>query len=81
VRTGAKKTVSVSPTVRCTPAPFFRTPFRVRKHKRDSLETIWREALAFAMHREIEIESCERCTRFNLCHGGCPAVAYFLQSL
>ena len=26
-----------------------------------------------------EIKSCESCHRFDLCHGGCPAIAYHTQ--
>jgi radical SAM protein with 4Fe4S-binding SPASM domain len=45
---------------------------------RQSLESIWRESSAFRMVRNLRIQSCRNCSRFDLCHGGCPAVAYFL---
>jgi radical SAM protein with 4Fe4S-binding SPASM domain len=32
----------------------------------------------FERLRELEVESCRTCDRFSVCHGGCPAVAYFL---
>ena len=28
--------------------------------------------------RDLEVASCRACDRFSVCHGGCPAVAYFL---
>lgn len=75
----AKMTLSVSPDGTVYPCAFLQDPFFVSGNvKRDSLETIWREAPALAMLRDIRIESCERCSRFTLCHGGCPAVAYYL---
>jgi len=24
------------------------------------------------------VQSCRACDRFSICHGGCPAIAYFL---
>jgi radical SAM protein with 4Fe4S-binding SPASM domain len=27
----------------------------------------------------LEIKSCESCHRFDMCHGGCPAIAYHTQ--
>jgi mycofactocin radical SAM maturase len=46
---------------------------------RESLGEIWRHSAAFNAIRAIRVEACESCTRFSLCHGGCPAVAYFLS--
>jgi mycofactocin biosynthetic radical S-adenosylmethionine protein MftC len=44
----------------------------------ESLDEIWRHSAAFNAIRAIRVETCESCRRFSLCHGGCPAVAYFL---
>jgi MoaA/NifB/PqqE/SkfB family radical SAM enzyme len=33
----------------------------------------------FDSFRQLEIKSCESCQRFDMCHGGCPAIAYHTQ--
>ncbi len=40
---------------------------------------IWRDSPVFHAFRALEIKSCESCHRFDLCHGGCPAIAYHTQ--
>jgi radical SAM protein with 4Fe4S-binding SPASM domain len=30
--------------------------------------------------RNLKVRSCESCFRFESCHGGCPAVAYFTEN-
>lgn len=40
---------------------------------------IWAHSEVFRSFRELEIRSCESCDRFELCHGGCPAIAYHTQ--
>jgi radical SAM protein with 4Fe4S-binding SPASM domain len=75
----AKMTCSVSPDGTVYPCAFLQDEFfKSGNITREPLESIWLDAPVFAMLREIRIESCKSCTRFNLCHGGCPAVAYFL---
>jgi radical SAM protein with 4Fe4S-binding SPASM domain len=78
----AKMTCSVSPDGTVYPCAFLQDEFFKAGNitTGQSLESIWREAPVFNMLRQIHIGSCESCTRFNLCHGGCPAVAYFLTS-
>lgn len=44
----------------------------------DALGSIWHHSPVFRTLRSIAIESCRNCPRFHLCHGGCPAVAFFL---
>ena len=41
--------------------------------------TIWRTSPVFESFRQLEIKSCESCHRFDMCHGGCPAIAYHTQ--
>jgi mycofactocin biosynthetic radical S-adenosylmethionine protein MftC len=79
----AKMTCSVTPDGNVYPCAFLQEPrFRSGNITQESLEFIWHNAVSFRTLRELRIESCERCARFNICHGGCPAVAYFLtQSL
>ena len=45
----------------------------------ESLTHIWSHAPGFALMRGLRIRSCESCFRFESCHGGCPAIAYFTQ--
>lgn len=79
----AKMTCSVSPDGSVYPCAFLQDSlFLAGNVMETSFESIWQESLALNMMREIRIESCQGCVRFGLCHGGCPAVAYFMtQSL
>jgi mycofactocin radical SAM maturase len=79
----ARMTCSVSPDGSVYPCAFLQAPrFLAGNVTRQSLASIWRESGAFRMMRDIHVQSCESCSCFDLCHGGCPAVAYFLtQSL
>jgi mycofactocin radical SAM maturase len=43
-----------------------------------SLGEIWSCAQGFKLLRNLKVRSCESCFRFESCHGGCPAVAYFM---
>jgi mycofactocin radical SAM maturase len=43
------------------------------------LGKIWYTAHAFNLLRNLKIQSCESCFRFDSCHGGCPAIAYFTE--
>jgi len=75
----AKMTCSVSPDGRIYPCAFLQDEFFMAgRAGMDSFEKIWNDSPVFNMLRNIRIESCETCTRFKICHGGCPAVAYFL---
>jgi [mycofactocin precursor peptide]-tyrosine decarboxylase / 3-amino-5-[(4-hydroxyphenyl)methyl]-4,4-dimethylpyrrolidin-2-one synthase len=75
----AKMTCSVSPDGTIYPCAFLQDNiFMAGNVTEESFESIWLESQAFNIMRAIRIESCECCSRFNLCHGGCPAVAYFL---
>ncbi len=75
-----KLTCCISPTGAVYPCAFLQEEeFRAGRLPQDSLATIWHEAPVFHSFRQMEIKSCERCFRFDLCHGGCPAVAYHTQ--
>ena len=74
----AKMTCSVVPDGTVYPCAFLQDPaFRSGNIITESLESIWRSAPPFVALRNARAESCEGCGRFHLCHGGCPAVAYF----
>jgi mycofactocin biosynthetic radical S-adenosylmethionine protein MftC len=47
--------------------------------KETSLQEIWDKSAVFINFRQLEPASCVRCPRFNICRGGCPAVAYFVR--
>jgi mycofactocin radical SAM maturase len=75
----AKMTCSVTPDGDVYPCAFLQEPLFISGNiLRSTLDSIWRDAPLFKALRKTRIESCENCSRFNLCHGGCPAVAYFL---
>ncbi len=40
---------------------------------------IWDSSPVFRYFRGLEPSSCQKCPRYNMCHGGCPAIAYFVN--
>ena len=77
----AKMTCSISPDGKIYPCAFLQDDkFVAGNVNVDSFESVWKNAPVFNMLRTIRVESCEACARFNMCHGGCPAVAYYLTS-
>jgi mycofactocin biosynthetic radical S-adenosylmethionine protein MftC len=74
----AKMTCSVVPDGSVYPCAFLQEDaFLAGNIKTESLAHIWQNAPSFAAMRNISVDSCRRCGRFDMCHGGCPAVAYF----
>jgi mycofactocin radical SAM maturase len=77
----AKMTCSVSPDGRVYPCAFLQeVDFYSGNILNTSLETIWNSSPVFKMLRDLRVESCKTCPRFDICHGGCPAVAFFLKN-
>jgi mycofactocin radical SAM maturase len=75
----AKMTLSIAPDGSIYPCAFLQDErFLAGNVTTDALDLIWHSSPVFKSMRSIAIESCQRCPRFHLCHGGCPAVAYFL---
>ncbi len=75
-----KLTCCVSPLGEVFPCAFLQEPeFRAGKVPDDSLGALWDQSSVFQSFRLLEIKSCGSCPRFDLCHGGCPAVAYHTQ--
>ncbi len=75
-----KLTCCLSPTGQVYPCAFLQeAEFLAGKLPEDSLATIWQDSPVFHSFRRLEIKSCENCYRFDLCHGGCPAIAYHTQ--
>jgi mycofactocin biosynthetic radical S-adenosylmethionine protein MftC len=75
----ARMTCGVLPDGSVYPCAFLcDKQFRGGSIVRESLGEIWLHSAAFNAMRAVRVEACESCERFSLCHGGCPAVAYFL---
>ena len=75
-----KLTCCLSPTGHVYPCAFLQeAEFRAGKLPESSFATIWQDSPVFHSFRRLEIKSCENCYRFDLCHGGCPAIAYHTQ--
>jgi mycofactocin radical SAM maturase len=75
-----KLTCCLSPQGEIYPCAFLQEPeFCAGKLPEQDFQTIWETSPVFASFRRLEIKSCESCHRFDLCHGGCPAIAYHTQ--
>ncbi|MFY9943832.1 MAG: mycofactocin radical SAM maturase [Desulfobacterales bacterium] len=75
-----KLTCCLSPLGGVYPCAFLQEEeFYAGKLPQESFADIWQNAPVFQSFRELEIKSCESCHRFDLCHGGCPAIAYHTQ--
>lgn len=75
----ARMTCSISPDGNVYPCAFLQDEvFLAGNITHQSLDSIWHNSQVFKMFRNRRVEFCESCPRFDVCHGGCPAVAYFL---
>lgn len=75
-----KLTCCISPTGGIYPCAFLQEDdFRAGNVREDSFLGLWINSPVFNSFRQLEIKSCESCHRFDLCHGGCPAIAYHTQ--
>jgi mycofactocin biosynthetic radical S-adenosylmethionine protein MftC len=75
-----KLTCCISPQGNVYPCAFLQEDeFLAGKLPEDEFAPIWANSPVFQSFRELEIRSCESCDRFDLCHGGCPAIAYHTQ--
>jgi radical SAM protein with 4Fe4S-binding SPASM domain len=73
-------TCCISPEGDVYPCAFLQDEeFLAGRLPREEFSDIWDNSPVFASFRELEIKSCESCHRFDLCHGGCPAIAYHTQ--
>ncbi|MGQ9920312.1 MAG: mycofactocin radical SAM maturase [Desulfobacca sp.] len=76
----SKLTCCIAPTGAVYPCAFLQEKeFQAGQLPAEDFGDLWRASPVFASFRQLEIKSCERCYRFDLCHGGCPAVAYHTQ--
>jgi mycofactocin radical SAM maturase len=75
-----KLTCCLSPEGKIYPCAFLQEPeFQAGQLPQDDFVSLWRTSKVFQSFRQLEIKSCESCQRFDLCHGGCPAIAYHTQ--
>jgi mycofactocin biosynthetic radical S-adenosylmethionine protein MftC len=77
----AKLTCCVGPTGNMYPCAFLQTDrFFAGSLRERSFQQIWDGSQIYDSFRSLRIHSCEECTRFDQCHGGCPAVAWHLKN-
>ncbi len=75
----AKMTCAIAPDGSIYPCAFLCDPaFLAGSVVDESLASIFDSSPVFERFRELEVDACRACDRFSVCHGGCPAVAYFL---
>lgn len=76
-----KLTCCVGPTGNMYPCAFLQTErFHAGSLREQTFQEIWDGSEIYASFRSLRIHSCEDCTRFDQCHGGCPAVAWHLKN-
>ena len=75
----AKMTCAIAPDGSVYPCAFLCDPaFLAGDVTVDPLSVIFATAPVFEQFRSLEVASCRGCDRFSVCHGGCPAIGYFL---
>jgi mycofactocin radical SAM maturase len=75
-----KLTCCISPEGNVYPCAFLQDrEFLAGSLPQDDFADLWNNSPVFHSFRALEIKSCESCQRFELCHGGCPAIAYHTQ--
>jgi len=75
----AKMTCAVAPDGGVYPCAFLCDPaFLAGNVTAEPLGAIVAGSPVLEAFRELEVESCRGCDRFSVCHGGCPAIGYFL---
>jgi len=73
----AKMTCCVSPEGDVYPCAFLQeAPFLSGSVRDNSFKEIWDNSAVLNQFRNINVKSCVDCYRFDVCRGGCPAMAY-----
>jgi len=77
----AKMTCCISPTGDVYPCAFLQeNPFLVGNVRNMDFQEIWDHSPVFKRLRNLDIASCRSCSRFEVCRGGCPAMAFHTYS-
>jgi mycofactocin radical SAM maturase len=75
----AKMTCAVAPDGSVYPCAFLADDaFLAGNVTAQPLGDVFRTSPVFERFRDLEVKACRGCDRFSICHGGCPAVGYFL---
>ena len=73
----AKMTCCISPEGDVYPCAFLQEmPFRAGNLRETDFKKMWDHSPVFTQLRNLNVESCLTCSRFETCRGGCPAMAY-----
>lgn len=73
----AKMTACISPCGDVYPCAFLQEPIFLAGNVRErGLKELWDHAPVLDRFRELNVEACQGCGRFEECRGGCPAMAY-----
>jgi len=73
----AKMTCCINPEGSVYPCAFLQEdPFLAGSVRDLPLKEIWDTSPVFKHLRHLHVESCMHCARFEVCRGGCPAMAY-----
>jgi len=73
----AKMTCCISPTGDVYPCAFLQElPFLAGNIRTASFKEMWDESPIFHDLRNLHVDTCITCSRFDACRGGCPAMAY-----
>jgi mycofactocin radical SAM maturase len=76
-----KMTCCIDPSGFVYPCAFLQEKeFRAGNLSQTPFKEIWDSSPVFQYFRKLEPLSCRKCSRFKMCRGGCPAVAYFVQN-
>jgi len=73
----AKMTCCISPSGDVYPCAFLQErPFLVGNIRDMAFKDMWDNSPVFAELRNLKVDTCMTCSRFEVCRGGCPAMAY-----
>ncbi len=75
-----KMTCSIAPNGKMFPCAFMQyDEFLAGNVREENFKSIWDNSPIMKMFRDLNPSSCHDCPRFDHCHGGCPAIAWFIK--
>ena len=73
----AKMTCCISPSGDLYPCAFLQEPpFLAGNVRVKRIKEMWDHSPVFTHMRDLNVAACRTCHRFEVCRGGCPAMAY-----